>query len=136
MHSRSRQRHLAQDHYLINLDQRDTLFASRREHCPIFPLLFWNLHQQVVFAFTAHQGIVFGQVQRWHENTPSHLSFFDRSSRTSSGRHSGNRLQLGHRATILPASGGGGVSRAATFNALAIVARVLFRSSVVNFTSV
>src|SRR5713226_7767668 len=134
MHSRSRQRHLSQYHDLIDLDQRDTLFASRREYCPIFPLLFWNLHQQAVFTITAHQGIVFSQVKRWHENSPYSFPFFDRSSRTSSGRHRGNRLQLGHRAAILPASGGGGVSRAATFNAWTIVARVLFRSSVVNFT--
>src|SRR5437763_4479189 len=134
VHSRGRQGYLAQHHYLIDLDQRDTFFASRREYCPIFSLLFWNLHQQGVFAITAHQGIVFSQVKRWHENSPYSFPFFDRRSRTSSGRHRGNRLQLGHRAAILPASGGGGVSRAATFNALARVARVLSRRSVVNFT--
>src|SRR5207248_9997281 len=105
-------------------------------HSTILCSSFRNLHQQRVFTITAHQGIVFSQVERWHGNAPFHFPFFDFSIRTSSGRQRGNRLQGGQRTTSLPESGGGGVSRAATFNALAIVARVLFRSSVVNFTSV
>ncbi len=47
----------------------------------------------------------------------NYLTCIDCSSLTSSGRHRGNRLQLGHRAAILPESGGGTVSSAATWNA-------------------
>ncbi len=61
----------------------------------------------------------------WHENTPFYLLFFDCNIRTSSGMHNGNRLQSGHRSTILPESGGGGALSVATFKALAIVSRVL-----------
>src|SRR2546422_4650107 len=43
--------------------------------------------------------------------------FLSCSNLTSSGKQSGNRLQLGQRAAILPASGAGGGSRDATCNA-------------------
>src|SRR6266536_1513432 len=70
----------------------------------------------------------------WHENAPFYVLFFDCNIRTSSGRHRGNKLQLGHRAAILPESGGGGVLRAATFNAWAMVSRVLARNCSVKCT--
>src|SRR2546430_14899043 len=63
----------------------------------------------------------------WHENAPFYVLFFDCNSRTSSGMHRGNRLQLGHRAAILPESGGGGVPRGAPFHAPAVVSPVLAR---------
>src|SRR2546423_6242064 len=62
------------------------------------------------------------------ESYRAYVSFFDCSSRTSSGMQRGNRLQLGQRAAIWPASGGGGISSDATFNAWAMAALVLARS--------
>jgi hypothetical protein len=58
---------------------------------------------------------------------PTQQSYFLRQAQ-------GQQATIGTSRRLLPASGGGGVSRSATFNAWAIVARVLFRSSVVNFT--
>ena len=61
--------------------------------------------------------------------------YHDLNWRTSSGKHSGNKLQLGQRATNSPESGGGGVSRAATWNACAMAALVLARNCGVKATS-
>src|SRR6266571_4663621 len=84
--------------------------------------------------FSVGTGLAASVVPCRHENAPFYFLFFDCNIRTSSGMHRGNRLQSGHRSTILPESGGGGALRVATFKALAIVSSVLARNCSVKCT--
>src|SRR5579875_1893213 len=81
------------------------------------------------------KGRAAGAQQHAH-GIPLYGSCPERRRRTSSGRQRGNRPQEGQReAASLPVSGGGGVSREATWNACTMAALVLARTCGVKGTS-
>src|SRR5690242_12768986 len=66
MHGRGRQGHFAQHYDLVYFDQWDVLFACRKRPGPILSSLFWNFHQQAVFAIPMHYSIFFSQIECRH----------------------------------------------------------------------